>query len=149
MARNDFRTFAVRPMTGVFDTLSSPDEIGFGNWRIVKNAVTRSTRNRQVGGGWRRLFAEDEPPYNNQDLHDQLVDRLGYYDSYNGHVMGGGGLAGYGYPYFFPTYSTEAVTYFDPAQGPYCPVYIGDYPTNIFNGQEIVDFFVGYPFNLV
>ena len=77
----EFRTIQLRPMTGVFDTLSSPDEVGFGNWRVVKNAVTRSSRNRQRGSGWRRLFA-DAIPYNNQDLHDQLTDRLGYYDEY-------------------------------------------------------------------
>lgn len=135
-------------MTGMFDTLSSPDEIQFGNWRLIKNAVTRSTRNRQRGGGWRRLFADDSP-YNNEDLHDQLVDRLGYYDSYLGHASSGGGLSGYGYPYQAPSYDTPDVTVFPAASGPYCPVYIGDFPSGLYNGCPIFYPAVGYPYNLV
>lgn len=132
-------------MTGVFDTLSSPDEVGFGNWRLVKNATTRATRNRQRAGGWRRLFADDEP-YNNQDLHDQLVDRLGFYDSYVGHSSGGGDQSGYGYPYFAPSYQIPGFSVFPPASGPYCPVYIGDFPSGSYNGCPIFYPFVGYPY---
>lgn len=97
----DFKTFPLRPMTGVFDTLSSNDEILYGNFKVVKNAVTRSPRNRQRSGGWRRAFAE-AAVFNNQDLHDQLLDRLAFRDSYAGHSMGGGGVTGYAYPYHVP-----------------------------------------------
>lgn len=135
-------------MVGVFDTLSSADEIGFGNFRIVKNAVTRSTRNRQRSGGWRRLFA-DNFPYNNEDLHDQLTDRLGYYDSYNAHAMGGGSLAGYNYPYFFPQYDFNDYTVFPNAGAAYCPVYIGDHTDGLYNGCPVFYPFVGYPYNLI
>src|SRR6185503_3908894 len=98
----EFKNITLAPMTGVFDSLSSPDQIGFGNWKLVKNATTRSSRNRQRGGGWRRLFADDDP-YNNQDLHDQLIDQLGYYTEYLGHAMGGGDQTGVGYPYQYPS----------------------------------------------
>ena len=96
-----FKSIAVKPMTGLLDTLSSPDEIGFGGWRVVKNVVSRSSRDRQRSGGFRRLFA-DNVPFTNSDLHDQLVDQLFYYDAYTGHAMGGGGLSRYSYTYFSP-----------------------------------------------
>jgi hypothetical protein len=144
----DFKTVPLRPMTGIFDSLSSADEIGYGNFRLVKNATTRTTRNRQRGGGWRRLFADDSP-YNNQDLHDQLTDRLSYYDSYTGHAMGGGDLAGYNYPYFAPSYVTAAYSVFPAATGPYCPVYLGNFPSGLYNGCPIFYPFVGYPYQFV
>lgn len=144
----EFKTVPIKPMVGMFDTLSSPDEIGFGNWHVVKNAVTRSTRNRQRGGGWRRLFADDFP-YNNQDLHDQLTDQLGYFESFETTAMGGGGLAGYGYSYFAPAYTIDGATVFPPAKGPYHPVYIGDFPEGVYNGCPIFYPYVGTPYNYV
>lgn len=144
----DFKTVPLKPLTGIFDTLSSADEIGFGNWHVVKNATTRSTRNRQRGGGWRRLFADDLP-YNNQDLHDQLTDQLGYFEEFSAHAMGGGGLSGYGFPYFFPSYTVDGGVTVGPQSGPYCPVYVGDFPSGIYNGCSISDAFVGYPFREV
>lgn len=135
-------------MVGAFDSLSSADEIGYGNWRVVKNAVTRSTRNRQRSGGWRRLFADDDI-YNNQDLHDQLTDRLGYYDEYEATASGGGGLAGYTYPYFNPPYSLGGSTTFPPASGPFAPVYLGDHPDGFFDGCPIFYPFTGVPYNSV
>lgn len=144
----DFKTVPIKPMVGLFDTLSSPDEIGFGNWHVVKNATTRSTRNRQRGGGWRRLFADDFP-YNNQDLHDQLTDQLGYFEEFSAHAMGGGALNGYGFPYFFPSYTLDGGVTVGPRSGPYCPVYVGDFPSGIYNGCSISDAFAGYPFQYI
>lgn len=143
----DFKNISLRPMVGQFDTLSSADEIGFGNWRIVKNAVTRSTRNRQRAGGWRRLFADDTP-YSNQDLHDQLVDRLSYYELFTDRAFGGGDLSGYGYPYFSGSYSIDGATVFPPASGPHCPVYVGNFPSGFYNGCPIFYPEVGYPYDL-
>ena len=141
----EFKTITLRPMTGVFDTLSSPDEIGFGNWHVVKNAVTRSSRNRQRGGGWRRVFADDDP-YNNQDLHDQLIDRLGYYGEYIAHQMGGGVQTGYGYPYFFPTQPGPDSDVYPPAVGPFC-AYPYDYGGH-YDDCPIFYPFMGYPYFL-
>lgn len=142
----EFKTVQLRPMTGTFDTLSSPDEVGFGNWRVVKNAITRSTRNRQRGSGWRRLFADDAV-YNNQDLHDQLTDRLGYYDEYDAVGTTGGNLVGYTYPYETGSYEIGGDHFFPPAQSLYSPVYVGDYqPTLIYNGCRIFYPYVGVPY---
>lgn len=144
MAQQDFKTFSVKPMVGVFDTLSSADEVGFGNWRVVKDAVTRSTRNRQRGGGWRRLFAQDLT-YNNQDLHDQLTDRLSFFDSYVGHAMGGGGVSGYEYPYFVPSTVIPEFDTFPNLSGPYCDIYYPEY-NGLYLGCPIVYPFVGFPY---
>lgn len=141
-----FKTFSIRPTTGTFDSLSSPDEVGWTNWRVVKNAVTRATRNRQRSGGWRRLFAEDSI-YNNQDLHDQLTDRLFYYDAYSALADFGGDLIGYTYAYQAPPYTLGGEAFFPPATQLYHPVYLGDYePTLVYNGCKIFYPFVGYPY---
>jgi len=135
-------------MTGTFDTLSSADEVGYGNWRVVKNATTRSTRNRQRGGGWRRLFSETEN-YNNQDLHDQLTDRLWFYDEYSSTAEGGGGLGGYLYPYFHGSYSLGGGSLFPPATDFHCPVYLGDFPSGRYNGCPIFYPVTGYPYEFI
>ena len=145
---SQFRTVTVRPMTGTFDSLSSADEVGFGNWRVVKNAVTRNTRNRQRSGGWRRLFADDAV-YNNQDLHDQLTDRLAYYDTYSASAFGGGNPVGYSYPYFQPPYELGGGSTFPPASGPFGPVYLGDHPDGFYDGCPIFYPFSGVPYAYV
>lgn len=145
----DFKTITLRPVTGAFDTLSSPDEIGFGNFKLVKNATTRSQRNRQRAGGWRRLFADDDP-YNNQDLHDQLVDRLSYYGQYVAHAMGGMDYVGLGYPYYFPTQEGPYSFAYDPITQDklVCPAYYPDYGGvgGQYVGCPIFYPFVGYPY---
>lgn len=143
----EFKSITLKPLTGMLDTLSSADEIGFGNWRLIKNSTTRSSRNRQRGAGWRRLFAENSP-YNNEDLHDQLTGRLGFYDAYDGHAMGGGNLSGYGYPYGFPSVLIPGYDVFPPASGPFC-AYVGNYPDGIYNGCTIFYAQVGYPYVLL
>lgn len=142
----EFKSITLKPLTGMLDTLSSADEIGFGNWRVRKNAVSRSSRNNQRGGGFRRLFGENAP-YNNEDLHDQLTGRLGFYDAYDGHAMGGGDLSGYGYPYSFPSVLTPSFAAFPPPTGPIC-AYVGSYPDGTYNGCTIFYATVGYPYVL-
>lgn len=133
-------------MTGVFDSLSSPDEVGFGGWRLVKNATARSTRNRRRGGGWRKLFS-DEPVYNNADLHDQLTNRLSYYETFSDHAMGGGDLTGYSYAYFYGTTVIPGFDVFPPAVDLHCPVYIGDHPSGLYDGCPIFYSSVGFPYS--
>ena len=146
MASADFKNVTVKPVTGIFDTLSSPDTIGVGNFKVVKNATTRATRNRQRAGGWRRLFADDDP-YNNQDLHDQLLDQQSYYGSYVAHAMGGGNQVGFGYPYQYPATVIPGHDVFPPAAGPYCPAYYPDYGEGY--GPDLCSIFypfVGFPY---
>ncbi len=140
----EFRTVTLRPMTGFFDTLSSADGVGFGNFRVVKNAITRSTKDRQRGPGWRRLFADDDP-YNNEDLHDQLTDQLGYYDAYRAFASSGGNLLGYAYPYYFAAYHSFGSYFFSPARGPFAPVYAEDID-NEYLGCPVFYPFTGLPY---
>lgn len=142
---SDFKSQTLRPTIGIFDTLSAPEEVGFGNWRVVKNASTRSTKNRRRSGGWRRFGADDET-YANQDLHDQLTGRQYFYDSYEREIVQGGGFSGYTYPYFAPTTLRDPYSIFPPPSGPYCG-YIGSYPDGLFNGCPIVYSTLGVPYN--
>ncbi len=135
-------------MTGLLDTLSSPSEVGYGNWRVAKNVVSRSAKNRQKGGGFRRLFADDEV-YNNADLHDQLTDQLFYFEQFSIPIRGGGNLSGYSYPYFAPSVETDFFNVFPPPNGPFCPVYIGDFPSGLYNGCTIFYPSVGLPYEYV
>ena len=139
-----FKSIALRPTTGYFDSLSSPDEVGWGNWRLVKNCVTRAPKNRSRGGGWRRFRADDDQ-YNNQDLHDQLIGKQSYYDQYTISVDTGGELQGYDYPYFAPSTVIPAYNIFPPADGPFCG-YIGDYRDGLFGDCSIVESWLGYPY---
>ena len=139
-----FQSKDIRQTTGYFDSLSSPDQVGWGNWRLVKNCVTRSPKNRSRGGGWRR-FQADADRYNNQDLHDQLVGQQSYYDQYSISVEQGGGLDGYEYPYFAPSTILPAYNIFPPAEGPFCG-YVGNYRDGFFGDCPIVYSMSGYPY---
>ncbi len=141
----DFKPIPLRPTIGIFDTLSTPEEVGFGNFRVVKNASTRSTKNRRRSGGWRRYDADAED-YNNQDLHDQLTSRQYFYDQYEREIMQGGGFAGYTYPYFAPSTLRPTYSVFPPPYGPYCG-YIDSYPDGMFNDCPIVYSTLGYPYD--
>lgn len=148
MPSADFKSFPVRPMVGNFDSLSSNDEVGFGNFRLVKNATARSTRNRQRGGGWRKLFS-DEPVYNNADLHDQLTNRLSYFETFDAHAMGGGDLTGYGYAYFYGSTLLPSYDVFPPAVDLFCPVYFKDFTDGLYEGCPIFYPHVGFPYAYV
>lgn len=141
----EFKSIPLRPTIGIFDTLSSPDEVGFGNWRVVKNCSTRTTKNRRRGGGWRR-FDADANIYNNQDLHDQLTSQQYFYDQYSQEIISGGDLAGYSYPYFAPSTLRPPYSVFPPISGPYCG-YIGDYPSGLFNDCPIFYPSLGVPYS--
>lgn len=83
----------------VFNGLAHPmDErnpnglVSVVNWRICLNVAATEPNSVFRMGGWRRLFADSEYGFWNQDLHDQLLclssfhDTLsiGYYDLYEG-----------------------------------------------------------------
>lgn len=139
-----FKSIPIRPIVGTLDTLSEPDAVGFGNWRLLKNICARSERGLQRAPGFRRFLA-DQSPYNNHDLHDQLVDRLSYFDSYSQTINLGGDFAGYQYPYFAPSYATPIVTTFTGLNGPYCE-YIGNHPDGLYSGCPVFYAAVGFPY---
>lgn len=101
-----FKEITLPSLTGAFDALSTNDAIGVGNFRLRKNFSVRSPTKLCRRGGWTRFF-DETTPYNNQDLHDQLVGLQGYYDQLTGFFNIPGGVCGYSYPYFTPSSSTD------------------------------------------
>lgn len=64
------KAIQIKPLTGIMDTRSTPDEVPFGGYRYVQNwRVTHKNKLCRRNGFVRHLDRED---YNNQDLHDQL-----------------------------------------------------------------------------
>lgn len=74
-----YKTVNIKPVSGPLDMRSEPDQVPFGgyrrriNWEITDSGKPGRTR------GFRKLFG-DVSPYNNQDLHDQLLSLQIYYD---------------------------------------------------------------------
>lgn len=74
-----YRTINIKPVTGPLDMRSQPDEVPFGGYRRRINwEITDSGKPGRVRG-FQKLLA-DATPYNNQDLHDQLLTLQKYYD---------------------------------------------------------------------
>lgn len=74
-----YKTVNIKPVTGPLDMRSEPDEVPFGgfrrriNWEITDSSKPGRSR------GFQKLL-DDISPYNNQDLHDQLLTLQTYYD---------------------------------------------------------------------
>lgn len=74
-----YKTISIKPVTGPLDMRSQPDEVPFGGFRRRINwEITDSGKPGRVRG-FQKLLA-DASPYNNQDLHDQLLTLQQYYD---------------------------------------------------------------------
>lgn len=74
-----YRTVNIKPVTGPLDMRSQPDEVPFGGFRRrINYEITDSGKPGRVRG-FQKLLA-DISPYNNQDLHDQLLTLQQYYD---------------------------------------------------------------------
>lgn len=66
-----YRPVDIRPVTGLMDSRSNPNDVPFGGYRFVENmAVTQRGKLCRMMG-WIKAFGDSEV-YNNQDLHDQL-----------------------------------------------------------------------------
>ena len=65
-----FKSVHIKPVTGVMDLRSEPDEVPVGGYRYVKNFhIDLNKRLRRIPG-WTRAF--HDRTNNNWDLHDQL-----------------------------------------------------------------------------
>ena len=69
----------VEPLNGVLDTRSLPADVGYGSWRWRQNMAAVPMNKLCRRNGWRK-FLYTESPYQNHDLHDQLLSKLTYYD---------------------------------------------------------------------
>lgn len=130
MASDLFKEVKQRPLAaGIFDAQSDPAETGFGNYTLRKNFARRGAKQLCRRGGWERLFAE-VTPYNNQDIHDQLVAQQIYGTStvVNGFT---GGVYSLQYQNYWPGSSYGGYPYLDLADAATC----GYYPEYGFSGQ--------------
>lgn len=145
-----FRDIILPNLTGMFDAQSTPDQIGFGNFRLRKNWSIRGTKKTCRRGGWRRHEAETEP-YNNQDLHDQLLGSLAYYETFTGFFNFPGGVCDYSYPYFYPSQPVDGYSIQNMATEPVCGYY-PSYPQYAEGMQEegcfVERFQIGYPYQI-
>ncbi len=70
-------------MAGQFDARSSPEQIPSDGWREVKNFRVDNMLGKLCRAtGWKKLLsgAVTNRDYNNEDLHDQLLDLQTFYD---------------------------------------------------------------------
>jgi len=148
-----FRSIKLRSLAGVFDARSQPDETGADAYRLVLNAANRGRRKRCRRGGWRRLFADINDPYNNSDLHDQLTGLQFYYEEFSIPINVPGQQTGVQYPFFFPSSVTSPEQTNLPygTECGYAPDFFGIYNfPNFVDGEFTIcdPYFVGHPYVL-
>ncbi|HEU0049787.1 MAG TPA: hypothetical protein VFQ43_19525, partial [Nitrososphaera sp.] len=99
---SDFKLIPIKPISGLFDQRSLPDEVGAGSFKLVKNMAVRAIGKRCRRGGWVKLLDGVNQNFNNEDLRDQLVDFQEYYTSYSAFLTSGGDFDHYEYAYYHP-----------------------------------------------
>ena len=72
------KTNPIEPLGGLLDTRSLPADVPFGAWRWRQNFASSPINKMCRRNGWRKLMY-GEAPYQNHDLHDQLLGSLSYY----------------------------------------------------------------------
>lgn len=87
---------------GMFDAQSPAGEAGPNNYRVVLNMAMTEERKRCRMGGWVAFGRNSQSGMNNQDLHDQLLDCMFYYQTLSQSFSGGGEQTGWAYPYHSP-----------------------------------------------
>lgn len=65
-----FTTVTIKPLSGILDTRSEPEDVPVGAWRWKQNFMLSSGTKLCTRPGFERLFAGSSP-YTNFDLHDQ------------------------------------------------------------------------------
>lgn len=147
---SQFKELTLPSLNGMLDALSTSDAIGWGNYRVRKNWSVRSPTKSCRRGGWTRFYAEVSP-YNNQDLHDQLLGTQGYYDTLTGFFNIPGGICDYAYPYFTPSSATDPYSTII-SSAFHCGYhldYAGQYPFVFTDDACFIErFYVGYPYNV-
>lgn len=75
-----YKSITVAPLTGPTDCRSPVEDVGFGAYRVVQNMTTTAANKVCRRPGWEKFLTQE--PYNNQDLHDQLLQQQYYYTGY-------------------------------------------------------------------
>lgn len=74
----EFKPMQLKPLTGWLDVRSTPGDIAPGSLRWRQNFEVNEDGNLCRLPGWQKFLSQS--PYNNQDLHDQLLLLQQYYD---------------------------------------------------------------------
>lgn len=75
MPRNNsqFGEIGITPLSGQFDLRSPSGRLNSGDFRVILNSSMNEAGKRCRRSGWKKLFADSENGFNNQDLHNQLI----------------------------------------------------------------------------
>lgn len=76
-SKNQFKPIPLKPLTGALDVRSRPDLMTPGSVRFRQNFASPQDLKLCRRAGWEKLLSQT--PYNNQDLHDQLLPLQQYY----------------------------------------------------------------------
>lgn len=76
------KTFPIKP-SGLMDFRSDAGDIMLGDARVMLNISVTEQGKPIRSPQWRKLFGNSSFGFNNQDLHDQLLDDQKYYQSFN------------------------------------------------------------------
>ncbi len=142
-----FKDVEKSPLSGLLDLRSPDGGLAQGDYRIILNMSLNEQRSRCRMGGWKKLFADSQFGFKNQDFHDQLINCQFYYEEFNGVYESAGGLTGHDYLYWIPG-QTIPGTLHSFEYGPYCG-YAPDSPlpqTPTFDSLFVSDSFEGYPY---
>ncbi len=129
MPSADFKDFAITPVAGLLDLRSPAGTLGINNFRIVLNMSLSEEKKACRLGGFKKLFSDSVFGFFNQDLHDQLLTCLTFFDAYSYRYQFLGGNTGETtFPYQAPPTTGPVVTNFGGYAGPYC-----GYPENFYS----------------
>lgn len=142
---SSYKLIPVRPLTGLWDVRSLPDDVGAGSFALVKNWSVRSVGKRCRRGGWVKLFDGIDPVYNNADLHDQLLGLQFYYESYSAQLTGGGGLDHFAYTYFAPSFYDPGFSSFSNPSGNYAGDPYGAFSPSFIPNDCFLSFYYDFP----
>ena len=79
----NWRDFAITPLSGQTDFRSPAGTLGINNFRIVLNFVLSEEKKLCRLGGLKKLFSDSPFGFSNQDLHDQVLPCLTYFESFS------------------------------------------------------------------
>ncbi len=146
---SSYKLVPIKPVSGIFDARSLPDQIGSGSFTLVKNMSVRAIGRRCRRGGWKKFLDGVNESYNNESLCDQLIGEQLYYEGYSKFLHGGGEFDHYSYLYYAPDALTPGSTVITLSE--HCGyAYESKFP-RVFTPDAcwVYEQFAGYPYSLL
>ena len=79
----NWKDFAITPLSGLLDLRSPAGTLGINNFRIVLNFCLSEEKKLCRLGGLKKLFSDSPFGFSNQDLHDQVLPCLTYFEGFS------------------------------------------------------------------